>query len=286
MRTFLIVAVLLGLSAQAAAAKVWTRSFDLAGRPAVQINAGDMEVRVHSRDSGPVEFRIEYERRAFGFSSPSSSEPRIEYQQNGDSITLRVREPKTFVTIGFSSIQQSIDVTVPVASDVSVHTTDGAVRCEPLQGHTVVETSDGTIRVMGLEGTTELRSSDGGIHGENLQGRLEARASDGTIDVEGRFERLALSTQDGRIHATARAGSRIAEPWELQTQDGSLRLEIPVDLAATLDARTRDGSLTVDLPIPQRGRVRGHDFTGELNGGGPLLRLRTGDGSLTLALAN
>jgi hypothetical protein len=52
-----------------------------------------------------------------------------------------------------------------------------------------------------------------------------------------------------------------------------------------LDATTRDGSLRVDLPITTRGMISGHNLHGELNGGSVPMRLRTGDGSILLALS-
>ena len=62
-------------------------------------------------------------------------------------------------------------------------------------------------------------------------------------------------------------------------------LRIPADLKSLLDVQTQDGRIRVDLPLPNRGTQRGHALRGELNGGGPLLRMRTQDGSITLGLA-
>ena len=54
-------------------------------------------------------------------------------------------------------------------------------------------------------------------------------------------------------------------------------------LAADLEAHTGDGSIHCDLPSAG-GRVKGeHALQTKLNGGGPALLLRTGDGSISVS---
>lgn len=291
MRPFLVhaaAAIALTLSAlpvQAARSTQWTRSFDIVGRPSVRISTDDAKVRVHTRPGGPVEFRIEYDVHRMGFATSDRREPRIEFQQHGNAISLEVEEPKWLVSIASVQTRYSIDLTVPIDANVQVITGDGAIECAPLHGRTQLETRDGAIHADGLAGDIMLRSGDGAIEATALDGALSARAGDGRIRVEGRFDRLDVSTGDGRVQATARRGSKVSlTGWSLETRDGSLALRIPRDLAAFLDVRSNDGPVRVDLPIAGRGIVRRRDLSGELNGGGAPLRLRTGDGSLTLGL--
>ena len=72
----------------------------------------------------------------------------------------------------------------------------------------------------------------------------------------------------------------------METGDGAVSLRIPHDINTLLDARTRDGHINVSLPIPVQGRLEHKELIGELNNGGPSLRIRTGDGSITLALSD
>jgi len=55
---------------------------------------------------------------------------------------------------------------------------------------------------------------------------------------------------------------------------------LPDKLAADLDAETHDGHVTVDIPVEMAGQVGRSRVRGKLNGGGPTLRVRTGDGSI------
>jgi hypothetical protein len=71
--------------------------------------------------------------------------------------------------------------------------------------------------------------------------------------------------------------------WRIQTGDGSVRLRIPKNLAADVEAHTGDGSIHFPLPVMINSGKSEHNFQGKLNGGGPALVLRTGDGSITVS---
>jgi hypothetical protein len=45
---------------------------------------------------------------------------------------------------------------------------------------------------------------------------------------------------------------------------------------------TGDGHITVDMPLAVEGRLGGKNIRGKLNGGGKLLTVHTGDGSIHL----
>jgi hypothetical protein len=73
------------------------------------------------------------------------------------------------------------------------------------------------------------------------------------------------------------------------TGDGGIRVEVPKDFGAEVDARTGDGRVRVDTLTNQPGRDEGESearesVTGRLGGGGKLLRLRTSSGSITVKL--
>ena len=69
------------------------------------------------------------------------------------------------------------------------------------------------------------------------------------------------------------------QAWRLQTGDGSVALGLPADLAAHIDASTRDGHVHSTLPLAG---LRSSRAEGDLNGGGPPIVVRTGDGSIQL----
>ena len=71
----------------------------------------------------------------------------------------------------------------------------------------------------------------------------------------------------------------------MQTGDGGVTLRIPRNLQALLDASARDGHVHVQLPIDANEHASQHALRGQLNGGTVPVRIRTGDGSVTLTLS-
>jgi DUF4097 and DUF4098 domain-containing protein YvlB len=136
--------------------------------------------------------------------------------------------------------------------------------------------------VNSFKGDMDVRSGDGSQEIDGVEGKLRATAGDGHIRATGRFEMLELHTGDGRVEARATAGSSLATGWRLESGDGSVTLEVPENLAADIDLHTGDGHIDLDLPVSTQGKIRENDVHGKLNGGGNLLTIHTGDGSIHL----
>jgi len=49
-----------------------------------------------------------------------------------------------------------------------------------------------------------------------------------------------------------------------------------------VDLHTGDGHISLDMPVTVEGRLGGNNIHGKLNGGGNLLTIPTGDGSIKL----
>ena len=100
---------------------------------------------------------------------------------------------------------------------------------------------------------------------------------------------IRLSTSQG-ASATTVNGSITASfgetSWDgevaFETVNGSIRLEVPAQINANLDIRTSNGRITTaDLPITTTRSSR-RRVEGTLGEGGPDLRLKTVNGSITL----
>jgi DUF4097 and DUF4098 domain-containing protein YvlB len=128
----------------------------------------------------------------------------------------------------------------------------------------------------------QLHSGDGSQEIDTVDGKLRATTGDGHIRANGRFDELELKTGDGRVDARAAAGSALAAGWRLESGDGTVSLEVPDNLAADVDLHTGDGHIDLDMPVTTEGKIRENEIRGKLNGGGNLLVIHTGDGSIRL----
>jgi DUF4097 and DUF4098 domain-containing protein YvlB len=152
----------------------------------------------------------------------------------------------------------------------------------PREGKVNLHTGDGRIDLSKFKGEMDLETGDGHQDIDSVDGVLHSRAGDGHITANGRFDGLDLTTGDGRIEARASQGSTMSSGWMLRTGDGSVTLQIPENFAADVDLHTGDGHITVDMPISVEGRLGEKNIHGKMNGGGSMLTIHTGDGSIRL----
>ena len=148
----------------------------------------------------------------------------------------------------------------------------------------IAKSGDGSIDVERLAGRLELGSGDGSIRARDLSGDVNAHTGDGSIVLDGKFASLRARSGDGSVRIRAAAGSTTGGDWDVTTGDGSITLEIPDGFSGELDAHTGDGrvhleDVNVDTGGSQTGR---NSLRGRVGSGGRQIRLRTGDGSITL----
>jgi riboflavin synthase alpha subunit len=73
-----------------------------------------------------------------------------------------------------------------------------------------------------------------------------------------------------------------AGPLEAHTGSGGVNVRLPADAAFDLYAHTGSGQVYVDHPITVHGSVGGHEVQGKVKGGGALVDVRTGSGSVRI----
>src|SRR5579859_83660 len=257
-RIFLAVSVFLVLTLTAAADE-WKKDYTISAKPEVHLSTGD----------GSVEFTT-WERKQVSVAvctegwQINSDGVRIEEHQTGDHVDVEIHTPHNGWFCLFCNRSLHVSVTLPQNADLDLHT------------------GDGSIKGSRVHGTIYLNTGDGSIHVEDADGQLSAHSGDGGIQVDGRFDELKIETGDGGIRAGINRGSKMHSPWHLHSGDGSIDLRLPEDLAADLDAHTGDGSIQCDLSPLSDTDVHRNSLRGKLNGGGPLLELRSGDGSIHL----
>lgn len=240
----------------AAAADHWTRSYPATGKPGLRVDTDDGSVIVRAGNAGTIEAHVTTTGWRIG-----GDEVRVIDHHLGERVDIEVRIPKQMWSFGQRSIR--VEVSVPREASVDVRTGDGSVTVESLKGDARLRTGDGNIQVTAFDGS------------------LSARTGDGRITFQGRFDGLSAETGDGSVNGEIESGSRLANPWRIGTGDGSIRLEIPADLAADLDVRTGDGSIHSDLSLAG-GNSSGSSLRGKMNGGGTRFTVRTHDGSVHL----
>ncbi len=250
-----LAAMLFGCLAVPCSAADWQKTFTITGKATVRVETNDASVHITGSETREVQVRV----TATGYRI--GDEVRVSERQTGNRVEVEVRVPHQ-VVIGFSNRSVEIDVALPRESDLDIHT------------------GDGRIEVMDVKGDSRLATHDGRIRVYRADGSLNASTGDGSIEADGRFDALDVSTHDGHVKVSAQPGSKIGGGWSVRTKDGRVDVLVPDKLAADLDAETHGGHVTVDIPVEMAGQLGHSRVRGKLNGGGPTLRIRTGDGSI------
>ena len=240
----------------------WSKTYTLTGKPDLRVETSDADIHVSTWDQNTIEAKVTTARYEIG-----DDGIRIEEHQTGNVVEIDVHYPHHGVTINWGN-SGSHHV------DIDIHM--------PREGRVDLHTGDGKIEIGNFKGEMLLRSGDGSQEIDAVDGKLRASTGDGHIRANGRFDELDLKTGDGRVEARAAAGSALATGWRLESGDGTVTLEVPENLAADVDLHTGDGHIDLDMPVTTEGKIREGQVRGKLNGGGNLLVIHTGDGSIRL----
>jgi DUF4097 and DUF4098 domain-containing protein YvlB len=254
----LILAVVLAHSASAHAEQ-WSKTYSLSGTPDLRVETSDANIHVDTWDQNKIEATIVSSHYKFGPGGLT-----VEERQSGDMVEINLRFPRHVVNFNVSN--HRVDITIHM----------------PREGRVKLHTGDGKVELADFKGDMDVDSGDGAEEIHHVEGKLYARTGDGHINADGRFDALNLKSGDGRVDARASVGSTLAEEWMLHTGDGSVSLELPENLSADLYLHTGDGHIDVNLPMTTEGRIKESEVRGKLNGGGKLITVQTGDGSINV----
>lgn len=258
-RFVLAILTLAALAAPLAHADDWSKTYTITSKPDLRVETSDANLRVDTWDKNTIDVHVTTRRYKIG-----DGGIKIIEHQNGDSVELELRYPHHNFVVNFGSSRVDIEIHMPREGKVALHT------------------GDGSIDLANFKGNMDLESGDGHQEIDSVDGNLRAKTGDGHIRASGRFDALDLNTGDGRIEARVLPGSSMGASWTIHTGDGGVRLELPATFAADVDLHTSDGHINIDLPLTVEGRLGEKNIHGKINGGGNLLTVHTGDGSIEI----
>lgn len=152
----------------------------------------------------------------------------------------------------------------------------------PHQVNANLKDDRGHVRVSDIAGRVEVNSDRADVEITNLDGALRMRGDRGNLNVRDSSIRdgVRVSLDRGSVDMYLK---QFAGDSDLEISRGNLTITIPKNSAFTLDAeRSRRSSFHTDFGVLAHGSFSGEQVSGEVNGGGPTLRLRADRGSVWL----
>jgi hypothetical protein len=253
------------------------RSWNLNSGERLEFRLDDGRIEVSAWDQNQVALHLETKGWEIG---PGGAE--LIEKSTGEGLNIRIKLPKRKWSWGGDNRSVVAELRVPRNLLGEISTGDGRILATGMTGEFRLRTGDGRIRAESVTGAVELDTGDGRIEVLGFQGRLNAHTGHGSIRAEGVFEDLRLRTGDGSIQLVAESGTSLTESASVRTGDGNIRARLDPGLRLTLHADTGDGRISSDLPLQVQRMDSTRRLQGTLNGGGPELTLRTGDGNIAV----
>jgi len=262
---------------------------------------GSVEVTSWAKDEVRVEVTKGVEGRSQRRASKLFKDYVITYDQTANGVTITAKRhggSRRWWGSNNDGLQVAFRLLVPQKYNLDLNTAGGSIAVDNLIGEARVKTSGGSLTLGRIEGPVDARTSGGSIDLRQAKGRLAAHTSGGSItvsEVDGEVEvetsggGVTLRRLRGSLSASTSGGSLSAElleqfnaPCDLSTSGGGISVYLAPGIKADIDARTSGGEVESDLPITVQGAIGEGKLQGKLNGGGPLLRLRTSGGDIRL----
>lgn len=183
----------------------------------------------------------------------------------GGSITMRHIEGNGEAKTGGGSIEIE-----GVSKNVSAKTGGGSIEIMGSEGHVSANTGGGSVRVGGSNGPVSVNTGGGGIDIEEAKGSISANTGGGSISAE----ILRLQEKSDEI--------------KLSSGGGSLTLHIPEDLPGSFDVELKlrrpkkDYRIISDFPLEIHEHSSKKTASGDINGGGHRISLKTTNGNIKI----
>ena len=124
-----------------------------------------------------------------------------------------------------------------------------------------LQTTNGGISIRDVESKVEFRTTNGGVKLASVGGDVRGRTTNGGVDVD--------------LDGPAWNG----EGLDVETTNGGVKLAIPDQYSARLEASTSNGGMNIDVPGASHDR-RARDVSVQIGSGGAPIRVRTRNGGL------
>ncbi len=173
-------------------------------------------------------------------------------------------------------ISINYEIEAPAGTHLDATSGSGNIEDDGVGQNAKLQTGSGDITASRLQGSFMVMTGSGNITAEETgEGDVKAQTGSGNIEIKDVHGSFYAQTGSGDIKATG----TLSAPWTLQTGSGNIDVWSG-NAPLTLDGSTGSGTVTTDHEMLVQGSLDHHHIKGNLNGGGPLVRVQTGSGEI------
>ncbi len=176
-----------------------------------------------------------------------------------------------------------------------LQTGGGSIRVDKCSGRVKATTGGGSVDLGDIGGPAEIETGAGSIRLASAKGRVQAQTGGGSIQLDGATSVQAETSAGGIIvKLLSSAGGASRNDSTLETSAGDITVYLANDLAVSVRAEIESAnghtirSDFSDIHVSSEGGPWEKTVTaeGQLNGGGPVLKVRTNSGNVNFRRIN
>ena len=214
-----------------------------------------------------------------------SDKVEVDEARTGDRVQL-----KTHLLPGATAGNRSVDyqVQVPANASVTIHSNDGPLHAEQLQGDVTVEGDSAPVEVREISNAhVHVNTLNGPITLTNIHlGHVEVNSIGGDItmvSVTGPL--VAVTSTTGKISYNGDFG--VGGDYKMSTHSGNIEAVVPEDASLDVTARSVRGAVENDFPLRPKSHTsflpqKGRSFVGTAGQAASSVLLRTFSGKIRL----
>ena len=238
-----------------------------------------------NNEYGPVFVKPSGNNQMMVTATLQSDKVEVDETRNGDRVQL-----KTHLLPGATPANRSVEyqVQVPADANVTIHSTDGPLHAEQLQGDVTVEGDSAPVDVREISHAhVHVNTLNGPITLTNIRfGHVEVNSIGGDItmvSVTGPL--VAVTSTAGKISYNGDFG--VGGDYKMSTHTGNIEAVVPEDASVDVTARSVRGAVENDFPLRPKSHTtflpqKGRSFVGTAGQAASSVLLRTFSGKILL----
>jgi len=248
----------MGLTPEAEHQEEFQKVFPLSSKGTFSLKNVNGEVKVSTWKEDKVEIKA---LKKTNKEAENLQKVKIEVTAAAESVSVDTVYPKH----GNTGVSVDYDVKLPEGVNISeLSSVNGTVSITGPFGRVSAETTNGQVHLENASGNLELETTNGDVKAINVEGPINAHTTNGSITLElGKLEaEVSAETTNGGI---------------------ALRLSSAQEINCRLEAETVNGGISFDFPVTLQSLEKSrHHLRGQVGQGGPLVSLKTVNGSIHL----
>ena len=128
----------------------------------------------------------------------------------------------------------------------------------------------------------EMKANNGSIALDSLAGQIRFHTQNGSVHLSDVAGDVDGSTVNGSLSIDLAGSGWKGNGLRAETKNGSVRLSLPENFSAQVQASTVHGRINIDFPVTVSGEI-GKSLSFQLGSGGPVVEAKTVNGNVSIA---